>query len=609
MATSNFTEFNLPRNAYTAFDAVSMKQLIVNRIRESKLFPDVDFEGSNISGLVDIVAYTYHVLLFYLNQTATEAMFSQAELYENMNKLVSLLGYKPQGYHTPILGITCTATSNLPVGMHAIKRFTYTYINNIPYTFNSDVIFEKTESGDQIIESVGSNFSLYQGIMREYPIYTAIGEDYEQFTISVANPDDNAVSKYIDNNNIFVFVRDVNTGVWSEWSEISSLYIASNKVSVFEKRFNEDGRYEVKFGNGVTGRKLNAGDQVAVYYLYSDGDLGVVSPGKLQGKPLTQLNTARWSSIFNDTKTDNVSYLTPDDLQYIQLDNPQASTQFAPPETVDEIRNNAPLLFSAQSRTVTREDYDSVVRKYFSHIITDVSVVPNSEYTSEYLKYFYDIGLERPNDDEQVLMNQITFTDACDFNNVYLFVVPKNGAIIDNTTPVSLPTAQKQAIATKLNGMKLVNQNIVVCDPVYSAFSFGLNIAGEELTTTIKDETKLRLYRSTNFNISKESIAQKAVDIITNFFAQTSNKLGSIVNIAQLNNELLSIGGVAKIETVRYNTAGAVVSSVPKINMVYWNPLYPQTTPNTTSQNIQLEFFKFPFFYDVGNVGTKIEVV
>ena len=67
MSTSSYTEFNLPRNAYAAFDALSIKQLIINRIKQSGLFDDIDYEGSNINGLVDVIAYTYHVLLFYLN--------------------------------------------------------------------------------------------------------------------------------------------------------------------------------------------------------------------------------------------------------------------------------------------------------------------------------------------------------------------------------------------------------------------------------------------------------------------------------------------------------------------------------------------------------------
>lgn len=118
MGASTFTEFNLPRNAYTAFDAVSMKQLITNRLKASGQFPDIDYEGSNITGLVEIVAYMYHVLMYYINQTATETLFSQAELYENINKLIALIGYKPQGYQTCLLNFDFTAKSALPTGLY-----------------------------------------------------------------------------------------------------------------------------------------------------------------------------------------------------------------------------------------------------------------------------------------------------------------------------------------------------------------------------------------------------------------------------------------------------------------------------------------------------------
>ena len=606
MAISKFTEFNLAPNSYAAFDAVSMKQLITNRIKASGLFPDIDFEGSNISGMVDIVAYMYHVLLFYLNQTATETMFSQTELYENMNKLVSLIGYKPHGYNTAILSITCTALAGLPVGMHSIKRFTHVYVNNIPYTFNQDVVFEKTSTSSQLIESVGERFSMQQGVMKEYPIYTAIGERFEELVVTVANPLDELEQQYIDNNNIFVYVRDVSNGIWYEWTELTSMYVAGSRDLVFEKRFNEQGRYELKFGDGITGRKLNAGDQVAVYYLMSNGNQGVVSVNALQGRALVPLNTTQWNEIFNDIKNADLEYIDATNLQYISLDNLVASTPFTTFESLAQIRNNAPVMFSAQNRTVTVEDFVATVKKYFSNIIYDVQAVSNKQYTSEYLNYFYEIGLERPNDDERVLMNQVMFTDACDFNNVYIFAVPKLGAIQDGVTPTSLATSQKQFVANVLDGIKLVNQNIVVCDPVYLAFSFGLSVAGEEPATTIKDETILRIKRSTEFNISKELIKGKVVDIITNFFAQESNNLGDTVNITQLNIDILSVPGVKSIETVR---SGSESRTVPKINMIVWNPFYPDATPEITSQNIQLKFFEFPFFYDISNISSKIEVV
>lgn len=606
MPISTFTEFNLPRNAYAAFDAVSMKQLITNRLKSSSLFPDIDFEGSNISGLIDIIAYMYHVNLFYLNQTASESMFSQVELYENINKMVSLVGYKPQGHQTCLLGFDFTVRSSLPVGFYTLKRFSYIQLNGVPYTFNRDITFEKTTTSDQLIDSVGSTYTLQQGLIKEYPAYTAIGEAFEQLTITIAPQFQSTVPTYVDHNNIYVFVLDVHTNTWSEWTEATTLHGTGPADKRFEKRFNESGRYDLKFGNGITGKQLNAGDVIAVYYLQSDGARGYVSNNALNGKSIVMFNTSRWNSIFNDIQNPDLNYMGPDQVMYVSLDNQFSSTQFTSPETTSDIRNNTPLLFSAQNRTVTVEDFTSTLKKNFSNILADVSVVNNSDYTEGYLKYFYDIGLERPNDNLQVLMNQVTFTDACDFNNVYVFAVPKHGAIQNETTPTSLVVSQKQLIVDRLNQTKIVNQNIVVSDPVYQAFGFGLSLAGEDPAVFIKDETILRVYRSTDYNTPRELIKSKVAKLIQSFFSVDVNKLGGIVNLTQLNIDILSIPGISKIETVRSGTGDR---TVPKINMIIWNPFYEDATPVVTSQNISLKYFEFPFLYQASNLINKIEVV
>lgn len=606
MSISNFTEFNLPRNAYTAFDAVSMKQLISNRLKSSGLFPDVDFEGSNISGLIDIIAYMYHVNLFYLNQTASETMFSQTEIYENINRMVSLVGYKPQGYQTALLGFDFTVSTSLPKGFYTLKRFSYMQLNGFPYTFSKDVTFEKTIDGEQLIESVGTTHTLQQGMIKEYPVYTALGESFEQFVMTIASPTNTAAPAYIDHNNIFVFVKNIDTQKWSEWSEVNSLHASNSTAQHFEKRYNESGRYEMKFGNNITGKQLNTGDVVAVYYLQSDGDRGLVSNNALNGKTVVQFNTTQWNNIFSDIQNSDLNYMGLDQVRYITLSNKFASTKLTSPETVNEIRNNTPGLFVAQNRTVTVDDYQVAIRKNFSNIIADASVVSNNDYTSKYLNYFYELGLERPNDDLRVLMNQVTFTDACDFNNVYIFAVPKYGAIQGETTPSSLAVAQKQLIIDKLNQTKIINQNIVVCDPIYQAFGFGLTLAGEDPATFIKDETTLRVYRSTEYNTPKDLIKSKVANLIQSFFTITNNKLGSTINLTQLNADILSIPGVARIETVRSSTGNRVV---PKINMIMWNPFYEDATPTVSSQNISLKFYEFPFLYQASTLVNKIEVV
>jgi hypothetical protein len=609
MSTETFTEFNLPRNAYAAFDAISIKQLMTNRIKNSGLFPDIDYEGSNINGLLDPIAYSYHVLLFYLNQTASDSTFTQAELFENMNKIVSLIGYKTTGNHTATLNVGVSADKELLGGRsYTIKRFSNISIKNIPYSFNTDITFQKELYNTlESLPTIGDNNLLYQGIFKEYPLYTAIGENFEQFSLNIEYPLDNQSTKMVDHNNIYVFVKDINNNKWSEWKEISSLYLAESFSQVFEKRLNEYGHYEIKFGNNINGKRLNVGDSIQIYYLESDGSKGLISNNDSKQGKLLLYSTTQYNEILNHIQDANLNYITAQDITLLKFDNQYSSVQPTYTETVDEIRKNAPLIFSSQNRTVTTTDYESFVNKNFSNILQSVKAVSNKDYTSQYLAYFYDLGLERPNLDDRLLFNQVSFNDACDFNNVYLFCVPKLGAIQNETTPIELFFAQKQAIIDKLNQYKMVNQNIVICDPIYTAFDFGLQLAGETLVPSIKDSTVLRITRNENQIISKDQIKGLAFNIIKNFFSQKNNDLSQLLDLTTLSYNLLNINGVKSIETVRNSGASEVKTS--KLSFVYWNPFYSNANINSTAQNMNLRFFEFPFFYQISNLINKIEVI
>ena len=89
MATSNTTDslnLDIKKNEYVAFDAVSLRDFIRQRLTDSGLFTDQYFEGSNIAAINNIVAYSFHTLMYYLNQTSTESMFSESQIYENINR-------------------------------------------------------------------------------------------------------------------------------------------------------------------------------------------------------------------------------------------------------------------------------------------------------------------------------------------------------------------------------------------------------------------------------------------------------------------------------------------------------------------------------------------
>ena len=91
------------------------------------------------------------------------------------------------------------------------------------------------------------------------------------------------------------------------------------------------------------------------------------------------------------------------------------------------------------------------------------------------------------------------------------------------------------------------------------------------------------------------------------FFSQENNKLGQILDFSDLSLKILSINGVQSLETVR--TINDVEHKTSKLSFIYWNPLYPDYNIKQTSQNFTLEFFQFPFFYEISNLLNRIEVV
>ena len=597
----NFVEYKLPTNAYASFDAMSMKQQIIDRLSTNSAFTDQVFEGSNLNAIIDIVAYMYHVLLFQLNQNASESIFTQATIYENMNKLVSLLNYKPTGQHTSLLDFTITANIGVPVGVYLIRRFSYLPVDGYNYTTINDISFEKTvNSAEQVATN---NVSLYQGTITEYPTYVATGENFETVFIAYNNLVDVKTQKFISDNTFSVFVKELTDNKWYEYTETPSLYLNTGTDRVFEKRFNENGRYEIKFGDGVNGKKLATGNSVGIYFILSDGEPGIVSANALQTKQMLLFNSTRFNEIINNTYGD-VTFITQNELPNLSFDNEYSSTPVSDSETVDEIRVNAPKLFSAQGRAVTLTDYKSILDKNFNYILASTQAMNNNQYIDTYIKYFYNIGLGQPNEDTDVLINQVNFMTSTNFNNVYLFMVPKFGTIRNEITPTTLSVSQKQLVVTELNKVKSATHEVVPMDAIYKAFSFGLNLPGEQLSTTIKDETFLVITRSQLSKQSRLKIKNDVISVITNYFDTANCELGQIVDLTALSNSILAIEGVSKFFTRRVNSAQTL--QLPVISMLYWNPNYATADINITAQNTPLEVFEFPFFYQQSLLSNKI---
>lgn len=603
-----FNDFSLPVDGYAAFDALSLKSLIVSRLNQSNIFTDQNFEGSNISAIIDIIAYSYHTLLFYLNRTGAESTFTTAELYENINKIVKLIGYNPIGNQTSILPFLANANEQLPPETYTIPRYSYFTINGTYYSFNQDVTFTKPNSGAVQLTDLQDSNLLYQGIFTEYPSYIATGEPFEVITMVVVDNNNNNIT--IDHFNTEVYVKDnsVINPVWEKWSSTQSLFLERSNALRYEIRLNENERYEIKFGNNVNGKKLNPGDEVAIYYLKSNGSQGEVGPGLLNNNQLFFFSSNRFNQIKTDTTPINLNIISRQQAQQITFSNIDPSTPFTPREPVTNIKNNAINTFRSQYRLITTDDYETYVMRNYSNIVGSVKVANNWDYISGHQKYFFDLGLDKPNLNSRVLFNQVKFADSCNFNNVYIYAVPRLEKLTSLTTRANyLNAAQKQLITNDLYNIKLTTAETIINDPVYVTVDVGVRAPGEVLAPSISDNSYIEITRDVTAKRNPQTIQQQVYEIFRQYFATTNDNLGSLINLTNITNSILALEGVTDVNTKR--TEGDTTYTAPGVSIIIYNPVYPYDDIQVTSQDVQLPYFKFPFLNNLLDFANKVRVV
>ena len=609
MATSDkdndFLDYNLPQNAYVAFDAVSLKDYIVNRLNTNEKFTDQNYDGSNLAAVIDIIAYSYHVLLFYLNNTASEVNFDQASIYENMNKIVKLIGYKPAGKQTSIVPINAVGSTDMAIGNYTIRKNSFFVADGVQYNFIDDYSFNKTTTETETIKTLNDTVILYQGVVKEYPDYNAQGEEFEVVPIVVKNIVDTNIEKFIADNTIDVYVKEVDDNTYYLYKEVESLYLSNSTDRVYERRLNENGFYEIKFGSGVFGKKLSEGDTVSINYIQSDNTEGIISKNVINGNKLFVYDSLRQRQIFNDTfaNKNETIFINNSNSSLLTINNPQNSTSLSDEETIEQIRENAPKAFASQLRLVTGTDYESFITRNLANVVNSVKVVDNDSYVNEYIQYFYDICVD-PNKVNRVLINQINFADSCDFNNINVFCTPSFSVVEDNYYPPYLSESFKNLVVETCGQRKMVSNTVVPRDPIYMAFGLGFTNSAD-LSLDLLDETSLYLVRETNNKINKDTLKARVGNIIKAFFEPSKNNLGQKLNFSELTNDILSIEGIKRIYTKNENNS----STIDTVSFLSFNPVYETSDIALVNQDVTLPYFKFPYMYSPLSISNRIKVI
>ena len=584
-------------NNYTLFNATDIKQFIIEQLKSNpeSPFKDVDYLGSNINALIDVIAVMLQQIQFSYSLNTSEASFSNAMLYESMSKIVSILNYKSVGKQTAMLPVQISidaskSTSSQFSGDIIIPKF-LTLNYNKPYVLlenQSATLFSGKGSYDTVF---------HQGSIHESQVYIAAGDDFETFNLS--DPYTNAgKASFISDNFFTVYVDENGDGSWKEYKESACLFLENSLSEKYERRFTEDFGYEFKFGNGTYAKKLNQGAKIVIYYLVSDGESAEMPSTPLLPNSISIYKSSLYNAIQDSIKIDNKDY----DLSWFSAKNTGPTTPISYPESVASIRKNAPKVFASQNRLYSLNDYTVFIMKNFSNYCKHIYTCKNDEYISDYLKYYYDIGLTAPQEDSRCALAQVEFMSSAHFNNIYSFIVPTTNTIIDGKVPNYLNTALKKQIVNKCSSLMGPTHNLVIMDPIHKAFCFGSLSLTDDKYKKYQVNNRIFITRNKNSQFDREYIKNYAVAALTTYF--NSLRLGSTISCMDVNGILSSIPGASG-----FYVQDVFNNKDSRLYFYIWNPLYQFEDNRIISQNYICKNFEYPYFYDINNLENIINVI
>lgn len=374
------------------FDAV--KSNFRNFLSQQSQFTDYNFEGSGMSVLMDLLAYNTHYLAFHANMLANEMFLDSTLTRASAVSHAKSLGYTPSSMKSSNATVNITV-SNVPTSQTSLVMAAGTIFN----TTVNDISYQFVTTSDHTATSDNGifqfqNIKIFEGTRVNYT-YTVDSNNLEQqFIIPSAAVDTSTLVVLVQNS-----VSDTTSTTYTLNTDYTTLTSTSTRYFIQEI---EEGRFEVYFGDGISGKKPADGNIVTLSYVVTNGD------------------DADGASTF-------VADSTIGGYSSISVVTVSSASGGGAAETVDSIKFNAPLKFASQSRAVTPDDYKSILPSVYSNI-KSVQVWGGED------------------------------NDPAVYGQVYISIKPNTGSTLTTTT--------KNQIITSLKAFNVASITPVIVDPV-----------------------------------------------------------------------------------------------------------------------------------------------
>jgi len=443
----------MPFTQFTSLDFDQIKVQIKDFLRANSNFTDFDFEGSNFSVLIDTLAYNTYINAFNANLVANESFLDSATIRENVVSLARNIGYVPRSRTAAIASINIGdvnlgATNDSTPRFLTLRSGLVCVGNSENTTYRFSIPDEITSS--RVVDINGTSFAqfndtinVYEGtlLQRVYRVDTSVDQ---RFIIDSPN---------IDSSTLRVYVKGTNdVGFGRKYSMVDNILNIGKTSEIYLAQEVQDEKYEILFGDGLFGKKLENASVITARYIVTEGESGN--------------GPSNFSFQGSFTKSDGTLFTPSDNITVTTVSN---ASNGAEVEDVSSIKYFAPRLYSAQYRAVTPRDYEAIIQNIFPQT-ESVAVIGGEE------------------------------LDPPKFGQVQISIKPKNGTYVSDFDKTQIKNKLKNYAIAGINS-EIVDLKILYVELDSTIYYNPAQIASEiNLRTTIINS--LQSYAS-NIEINK----------------------------------------------------------------------------------------------------------
>jgi hypothetical protein len=358
---------------FANLDFEQVKTSLKEYLKSNSNFTDYDFEGSNLSSILDVLAYNTYITSYNANMVANEVFIDSSTLRENVVALARNIGYVPKSRKAALATVTfdvdTTDISPTPStitlkkgvvasssGNFASQSFIFSILEDVTVpVFNGIAIFNELQIYEGVL--LESNFTKSTRNLNQKYILPNSGIDTDLIRVTVKN------NEFSTSN--------------TKYALQDSLFDITPESRVYYLQEISDERYELIFGDNIFGKALEEGNYVTANYIVTNGDAANgISSFDFSGRLTYTRNGVEYNV------TSGVSLLTPGII----------ASGGQNIETVESIKKFAPRIYATQNRALTSNDYEIIIPTKIYPETESISVFGGEELVPpQYGKVFISI--------------------------------------------------------------------------------------------------------------------------------------------------------------------------------------------------------------------------